>query len=82
MTSNEAGEGNRTGASATCKDCGKPMCWALEGEKYRPKNPDGTAHDCRRRAARREAWVKAHGPMLREKAVLDRQFRKTVGGDA
>jgi hypothetical protein len=66
----------------TCKDCGKPMRWIVKDGKYRPANPDGTDHDCRRKAARREAWLKAHGPMLREKAVLDRQFRKTVGGEA
>jgi hypothetical protein len=38
-------------ATVTCKYCRKPVCWVLEGEKYRPKNQDNSPHDCQRKGS-------------------------------
>ena len=54
------------------------MVWKLVDEKYFPTNPDGSDHDCRRKAARRKAWLKVHAPALRNNAMLNRQFKQTL----
>lgn len=63
-----------------CRYCGKEMIFEHSGEKWLPVNPDGSIHDCRRKAVRRETWKRAHAPALQTGAELNGEFRRIARG--